>query len=50
MILLDTHIWVWWMTGIDKLSLKQQSTLADFEKLDKVAVSVISCWEVAKLV
>ncbi len=50
MILLDTHIWVWWMTGLNKLSIKQQKALKEFEKSDKVAIRVISCWEVAKLV
>ncbi len=49
MILLDTHIWVWWVNESERLS----STLAEAIRKgvdDGLGVSIISCWEVAKLV
>lgn len=49
MIVLDTHIWVWWIHATTQL------TPANLQSLDAIAsdglgVSIISCWEVAKLV
>lgn len=49
MILLDTHIWIWWVHGDDHLSASQLALLQDNEQ-DGLAISIISCWEVAKLV
>ena len=49
MILLDTHIWIWWMDDPDHLPHEYQEYLA-FRNDGELAVSVISCWEVAKLV
>lgn len=49
MIVLDTHIWVWWVHGEDRLSREQVAAIADAES-DEIGVSIISCWEVAKLV
>ncbi len=49
MIVLDTHIWIWWVHGDDHLSERQLSLLRDNED-HGLAVSIISCWEVAKLV
>lgn len=45
MIILDTHIWVRWLCGDIAVSLIKKIELAP-----TVAVSVISCWEVAYLV
>ncbi|MEN3333351.1 MAG: hypothetical protein V7641_2716 [Blastocatellia bacterium] len=49
MILLDTHIWVWWVHGATQLSDKQIEEIKGHEA-DGLGISVISCWEVAKLV
>lgn len=49
MIVLDTHIWVWWVDGNSRLTPEQQDLLHQHEA-DGLGVSVISCWEVAKLV
>jgi PIN domain nuclease of toxin-antitoxin system len=48
-IVLDTHIWVWWVHGDPRLSQSHQATLQQNETTG-LGVSVISCWEVAKLV
>jgi hypothetical protein len=49
MIILDTHIWVWWVHGDARLGEKQVKWLEENEA-DGLGVSAISCWEVAKLV
>lgn len=49
MIVLDTHIWVWWVHGDPRLTPAQQQVLTANEQTG-LGVSVISCWEVAKLV
>ena len=48
MILLDTHIWVWWVMGDERLSAKQKKAINSFEN-DGLCLSIISLWEVAKL-
>ncbi len=49
MIVLDTHIWVWWVHGDKRLTETQRETITANET-DVIGVSAISCWEVAKLV
>jgi PIN domain nuclease of toxin-antitoxin system len=48
-ILLDTHIWVWWVDGAASMTPTQRQHVEDHET-SGLGVSVISCWEVAKLV
>lgn len=48
MILLDTHIWVRWIDPQQKPLTP--NLIAFIETVDQVAVSAISCWEVAWLV
>jgi len=47
MILLDTHIWVRWING--DLPPKQEKCVTTHQP-DGLGISLISCWEVAKLV
>lgn len=49
MILLDTHAWVWWVHG-DACLPEEQRKMLDTRTVEGIGVSVISCWEVAKLV
>lgn len=49
MIVLDTHVWVWWVHGDGRLSPHHQAYLQGNES-GGLGVSIISCWEVAKLV
>lgn len=49
MILLDTHVWVWWVHGEDRLSPAHRDAIAAHEDVG-IGVSAISCWEIAKLV
>lgn len=48
MILLDTHVWVWWVH--DDRMLRGLRTTIEVKESEGLAVSAISCWEVAKLV
>ena len=48
MIVLDTHAWVWWTIDPMRLSETQRQAMAAGED-DRIGVSAISCWEVAKL-
>jgi PIN domain nuclease of toxin-antitoxin system len=48
-ILLDTHIWVWWVHGDAHLSQSHAALLEQHEPTG-LGISAISCWEVAKLV
>ena len=49
MIVVDTHIWVWWIHGDAALSAPTRELL-DSSEQSGIGVSAISCWEVAKLV
>ena len=49
MIVLDTHIWVWWIQGDPRLTAVQLRTIQE-QEADVLGVSAISCWEIAKLV
>ena len=49
MIVLDTHIWVWWVHGDSRLPQAHAALLKQHEQTG-LGVSAISCWEVAKLV
>ncbi|MEM7533565.1 MAG: type II toxin-antitoxin system VapC family toxin [Chloroflexota bacterium] len=49
MILIDTHIWIWWMTKDARLSAKTKQILLSHLS-HGIGISIISCWEVAKLV
>ena len=49
MIVLDTHVWVWWAEGNPRLSQSQTQAIQANED-EEIGVSIISCWEVAKLV
>ena len=48
--LMDTHVWVWWHTAPEKLSSKVRDTIINLDATDQLLMSVISVWEVAKLV
>ncbi|MEM9567023.1 MAG: type II toxin-antitoxin system VapC family toxin [Cyanobacteria bacterium P01_E01_bin.34] len=49
MIVLDTHIWVWWVANSERLTLSQRKHIQEHQS-SGLGVSIISCWEVAKLV
>ena len=49
MIILDTHIWIWWVDENPKLS-PQNLEIIQAHQTNGLGISIISCWEIAKLV
>ena len=49
MIVLDTHIWIWWVHGDPRLPERHRQYVEAHES-QGLGVSIMSCWEVAKLV
>ena len=49
MIILDTHVWVWWTTDTGRLTEAQRRAIAD-NGTGQIGISSFSCWEIAKLV
>ena len=49
MIVLDTHVWVWWVHDDTQLPENYRAYIQAHEA-EGLGVSIISCWEVAKLV
>lgn len=47
MILLDTHIWLWWLHSPDQLSERARNFLTVGEYQNTLVVSTISVWEIA---
>ena len=47
MILLDTHVWLWWCADPSQLS---KTAITALEKASELLVSTISAWELAMLV
>lgn len=48
-MLIKKHIWVWWVAGDPRLKPSNLSAITDAESTG-IFVSIISVWEVAKLV
>ena len=49
MIVLDTHIWIWWVNDSSRLTEQYKKWIQDYQS-QGLGISIISCWEVAKLV
>lgn len=49
MIVLDTHIWIWWVDNNSRLTSQHRHWINQYQ-IQGLGVSMISCWEVAKLV
>ena len=51
MIVADTHVWVWWVSGLEPLSSKARRLIgAAVDQRRGVYISSISVWGVAQLV
>jgi len=46
-IVLDTHVWLWWLTAPERLSRAAEQAI---EQTSRIGVSTLSAWEVAMLV
>jgi PIN domain nuclease of toxin-antitoxin system len=49
MIVLDTHIWAWWVHGDARLTTSQLETI-EANEVGEIGISAISLWEIAKLI
>ncbi len=49
MILLDTHIFIWCIDNSPRLSQRNRQIIQERQD-DGLAISIYSCWEIAKLV
>jgi PIN domain nuclease of toxin-antitoxin system len=49
-IVLDTHVWIWWVSGSEPLPRKVRESLDHHAAQGAIRVSSISVWEVAQLV
>jgi PIN domain nuclease of toxin-antitoxin system len=49
MIVIDTHIWYWWVHQPERLTRPQVEAI-EAHRADVIGVSAISCWEIAKRV
>ena len=50
MIVLDTHVWLWWISNPELLSSAARKTLDHAMADGEICISSISAWEVAILV
>ena len=48
-VLLDTHVWVWWLTGGSRLSRKECSALDELAERRSLFLPAIGLWEAQKL-
>lgn len=50
MIVLDTHVWLWWISNPEKLSTAANQAITQAIADESICISVISTWEIALLV
>lgn len=48
--LLDTHAWVWWISGDPRLAVREREVLDNLSPSERPVLADISLWEVATLV
>ncbi|MEO1021325.1 MAG: type II toxin-antitoxin system VapC family toxin [Bacteroidota bacterium] len=49
MIVLDTHVWLWWLLGEGSLSDEERLMLNQHAERGEIAISMASVWEVESL-
>ncbi len=49
MVLLDTHIWLWWLLGDGNLSTSERKALDRFASQKSLVISWVSVWETEML-
>lgn len=50
MIVLDTHVWIWWVSNPEKLSPSASQAIDEAIASSTLVISSISTWEIAMLV
>jgi len=49
MVLLDTHIWIWWLLGEGPLTVDERKKLDILAEKSEIAISWVSIWETEML-
>lgn len=49
MVLLDTHIWLWWLLGDRRLGVRERLSIDQMAATGNVAISWVSIWETEML-
>lgn len=49
MIILDTHVWLWWSLGLPRLRDAHRRAISENQD-EGIGICSFSCWEVAKIV
>jgi len=49
MIVLDTHVWLWWLSNPEKLTVAASRAIDDGIRDEGIIISAISTWEIALL-
>ena len=49
MILLDTHVWIWWLLGSEQLPSREREALDALASRAALRVAAVSLWEVQML-
>lgn len=49
MILLDTHVWLWWLLGSPRLAAKERAALDRLGSRGAVGLAAVSLWEAQML-
>lgn len=44
-ILLDTHVWIWWLVGSDQLPKKERDQLDRLASRGALRLAAVSLWE-----
>lgn len=50
MIVLDTHIWLWWISNPEKLTSRAATAIEKAIEQNGIVISAFSTWEIAMLV
>jgi PIN domain nuclease of toxin-antitoxin system len=49
MILLDTHVWLWWLLDEGPLTIEERETLNESARNREIAISAATLWETEML-
>ena len=48
-VLLDTHVWIWWLLGSDQLPMKERQALDHLASRGALRLAAVSLWEAQML-
>jgi len=48
-VLLDTHVWLWWLLGSDRLAHRERSALDRLASRAQLGLAAVSLWEAQML-